>query len=156
MSSRHRATSHGTPQVIFLDSGPPMREFCEKSLFYPLKRRKMLGTLLKIWKEEVGWSRPGEEGGSPMWKNFAFLDELDHLEAKKYQLFVENEGYLMETFHQKIFCYLCPPLLIQYHQHHLQSTELPSYCHMKSIVQCQTKGKACYLNFLIAGNHVVW
>ena len=47
---------------------------------------------------------------------------------------MENEGYLMETFHQKIFCYLCPPLLIQYHQHHLQSTELPSYCHMKSIV----------------------
>ena len=37
----------------------------------------------------LGWARPGGEGGHQGEKNFfAFLDELDHLEAKiKYYIF---------------------------------------------------------------------
>ena len=90
-----------------------MGDFCEKSHFSPLKSWKYLNIAKKSEKKALGWSRPGGEGVSPRWKNFfAFLDELDHLEAKKKILIVGGKWIPVNgNFPPKdIFSYLSLPL----------------------------------------------
>ena len=84
-----------------------MGDFCEKSDFSPLKSWKYLEHFQKSEKKELVLARLGGEGGHQGEKKFfAFLDELDHLEAiKKYYIFSGKwrsfwpPPPLVETFH---------------------------------------------------------
>ena len=66
-----------------------MGDFCEKSDFSPLKVENTQNIFQKSEKKQFGWARTSGEGGQQYEKKFfAFLDELDHLEAKiKYYIF---------------------------------------------------------------------
>ena len=61
-----------------------MGELCEKSDFSPWKNENTY-TFSKNLKKKFGLTRNGGEGGVQNMEKyfFAFLDELDHLEAEK-------------------------------------------------------------------------
>ena len=63
-----------------------MGDFCEKSDFSPLKVENTQNIFQKSEKNSLAGPGPVGKGVNNMEKNFfAFLDELDHLEAiKKY------------------------------------------------------------------------
>ena len=61
-----------------------MGDFCEKSDFSPLKVENTQNIFQKSEKNSLAGPGPVGRGGQQYEKNFfAFLDELDHLEAKK-------------------------------------------------------------------------
>ena len=73
-------------QVIFFGLRTTNGGLLVKTWFFPLKSWKYLEKFWKIWKNELDLAGTSQGGVTKMGKNFfAFLDELDHLEAiKKY------------------------------------------------------------------------
>ena len=99
-----------------------MGDFCEKSDFSPLKVENTQNIFQKSEKNSLAGPGPVGKRVNNMEKNFfAFLDELDHLEAKnKYYFLVENEGHFnppplqWKLSTKRYFLFFMPPLMDYY------------------------------------------